>query len=153
MKKNNLKIFSILLFLLYIIFLLWRVFFYAYGGYHRHYVPSIQINIIPFKTISTYLLHYNNVKFNIWFFNLFGNIIAFMPFGILLPFVKKAYQSSKSIIITTFFSSLFIEILQMIFRVGTADIDDLILNTMGGYIGYRLWIEISKWFVINDKEE
>ena len=41
--------------------------------------------------------------------------------------------------------SLTVEILQLVFRVGTFDVDDLILNTLGGIIGYLLLILLEKW--------
>ena len=70
-----------ILFGVYLIFLAWRVFFYAYGNYHRAVIDSINYNIVPFKTITDYWKSYKRIDFNEWFFNLFGNVIAFIPFG------------------------------------------------------------------------
>ena len=41
--------------------------------------------------------------------------------------------------------SLLVEILQIVLRVGSFDVDDLILNTLGGIIGYLLLTLVGKW--------
>jgi glycopeptide antibiotics resistance protein len=38
--------------------------------------------------------------------------------------------------LATFFLSLTFELIQLIFEFGSFDVDDLILNTIGGIIGY-----------------
>ena len=35
--------------------------------------------------------------------------------------------------------TLFIEVSQLILRVGSCDVDDMILNTLGGCIGYGIY--------------
>ena len=66
------------------------------------------------------------------------NILMFIPFGFFLPLVfgwaKKWY---KAIGIALLFS-LCVEVIQ--FFIGrAADIDDVILNTLGGIIGYGIF--------------
>ena len=68
----------------------------------------------------------------------FGNIGWFVPFGFLLPILLKR----KSFLLTTatgLLFSFFIELMQFIFYKGVAEIDDLILNTLGTAIGYLLY--------------
>lgn len=93
-------------------------------------------NFIPFKTITYYLFLANDIKFDIRLENLTGNIIGFVPFGFILPLLLSKFHSFKKIGIATFCLSLTFEILQLIFRFGSFDVDDLILNTLGGMIGY-----------------
>ncbi|GAB6931122.1 hypothetical protein JCM10914A_51050 [Paenibacillus sp. JCM 10914] len=63
----------------------------------------------------------------------------FIPFGILLPYIIKKLRSF------TWFSAYFIgavmvlEIMQTILRVGTGDVDDVILNYIGGCLGFLLY--------------
>jgi glycopeptide antibiotics resistance protein len=65
------------------------------------------------------------------------NIIMMMPFGFLLPLVKK--QSLLSCLFWTFLFSLGIELTQpLVNGIRAADITDLITNTMGGLWGYLL---------------
>lgn len=91
-------------------------------------------NFIPFKTI------FINLQSLAWwheFSNFTGNIIAFIPFGIFVVLLSKHKKiSSKGVLTQSFSLSLCIECLQVIFSLGIFDVDDLILNTFGGLIGY-----------------
>lgn len=93
-----------------------------------------QPNFIPFKTILYYLFADINLEYRIN--NLAGNILLFAPFGFLLPLLSKRFQSIKKVAIASFCLSLTFELLQLIFRIGGFDVDDLILNTLGGVLGY-----------------
>ncbi|MFF3023876.1 VanZ family protein [Gottfriedia sp. NPDC057948] len=72
--------------------------------------------------------------------NIFGNIILFVPFGFSLTSVKR----SKKVILIGLFLSVSIEVVQFLMTLRTSDIDDVILNTLGTYIGYK--ISMSKYF-------
>ncbi|RDW19646.1 VanZ family protein [Oceanobacillus chungangensis] len=103
----------------------------SFDGYYWN-----SYNFIPFKTITYYLFLANDINFNIRVENLTGNIIGFIPFGFILPLLSSKFQSFKKITVATFCLSLAFELLQLIFRFGSFDVDDLILNTLGGMIGY-----------------
>lgn len=92
-------------------------------------------NFVPFKTIYFYLF-LADINFNIRVENLAGNIIGFMPFGFILPLLSKRFQKLGAIVAATFCLSLTFEILQLVFEFGSFDVDDLILNTLGGMLGY-----------------
>lgn len=67
------------------------------------------------------------------------NVIMMIPFGFLLPVAKK--QSISSCMFRTFLFSLGIELIQpLINGFRSADITDLITNTMGGLLGYMLYL-------------
>ena len=102
-------------------------------------------NFIPFRTIIYYLF-YLDINFNIRVDNLVGNIIGFSPFGILLPLLSKRFLNFKKVTMATFCISLTFELLQIIFKFGSFDVDDLILNTFGGILGY-LPIKIIYLFI------
>jgi len=137
-KKRALKIWNIVLYILfgtYLVFLGWRVFFYAYGNYHRVVSSTINYNLVPFRTIDDYFASYGKIAFSEWFFNLFGNIIAFIPFGFfVITLFGRKLNYLKIILLGIIFSAL-IEILQLIFHVGCLDVDDIILNVVGVAIG------------------
>jgi glycopeptide antibiotics resistance protein len=62
-----------------------------------------------------------------------------MPFGFLLPIVKK--QNLLSTVFWTFLFSLGIELTQpLINGFRSADITDLITNTLGGLLGYFIYL-------------
>ena len=62
--------------------------------------------------------------------------MAFMPFGFFLPLVSEHKIKFFKVFITAFSLSLLIELIQLISKVGSCDVDDLILNTLGGLLGY-----------------
>ena len=71
--------------------------------------------------------------------NLIGNVVGFIPFGYILPILYKKRRNWRDIILLTMELSLLIEIIQLVLRVGCCDIDDIILNTFGGWLGYILF--------------
>ncbi|MFB1050014.1 VanZ family protein [Paraliobacillus sp. JSM ZJ581] len=93
-------------------------------------------NFIPFKTITYYLFLANDINFSIRVDNLAGNVIGFIPFGFIFPLLSSKFFNLKKVIIATFCLSLIFELVQMIFMLGSFDVDDLILNTLGGMIGF-----------------
>ena len=89
-----------------------------------------RINLVPFQTIRFYLFS-GRVSDTIAFQNIVGNIVAFMPIGVLIPLLRR----DLSLKFTFFFSlalSGAIEITQYLTGLGSCDIDDLILNVLGG---------------------
>ncbi|MDH6368778.1 glycopeptide antibiotics resistance protein [Paenibacillus sp. PastF-3] len=68
-----------------------------------------------------------------WIYDL-GNVVAFIPFGILIPLL---YPSSFKKFILMFIISIFVlETLQSLTFLGTFDVSDIISNTLGATIGY-----------------
>jgi glycopeptide antibiotics resistance protein len=68
------------------------------------------------------------------FGNVVGNIIIFIPLGIYLPSFKKDKRVLVNLIFI-FSVSLFVETIQGLLGIGVSDIDDIILNCLGGWIG------------------
>lgn len=102
-------------------------------------------NFIPFATILPYVL--GEPTWTIALRNLGGNIILFVPFGLLLPWISHVFKSWKYILLAGFSLSLLFEVTQLVLRTGTFDVDDFILNTFGALFGYLLFRVISQiWF-------
>ncbi|OON90395.1 MAG: hypothetical protein ATN33_03080 [Epulopiscium sp. Nele67-Bin001] len=95
-----------------------------------------RINAVPFIELMK-LLDYGYVAS--FTYNVVGNILWFMPIGILLPMQMRKYWSIFTIAFCGFCVSLSIEMLQFIFGTGISDIDDLIINTIGTIIGYIIY--------------
>ena len=93
------------------------------------------VNLIPFHSIGAYLFSDDMVSRAFALSNLLGNIAIFIPMGVYLPLLIRR----KSIFVNTVWISTVVEVLQYIFAVGSADIDDVILNTVGGLIGVSLF--------------
>lgn len=102
-----------------------------------------EVNFIPFETITMYLQNPQDSNQNLIFFNVFGNILIFIPFGLILAniFQTKLYLYAVCIIIPTIF-----EFSQYALKGGIFDIDDIILNSLGiliGIISVKLWSKIN----------
>lgn len=92
------------------------------------------INLIPFNSIKEYIFSGSATIKKFAFSNVVGNIVIFIPLGTyLLLFKNNKKVITNSIFI--FVVSLFTEIIQGFLAIGSADIDDIILNCLGGLVG------------------
>jgi glycopeptide antibiotics resistance protein len=92
------------------------------------------INLIPFYSIREYISGSSANLKAFAFSNVVGNIAIFIPFGIYLPLFKNDKRVITNLLFI-FIVSLFVEIIQWLFGIGTSDIDDIILNCLGGWVG------------------
>jgi len=92
------------------------------------------INLIPFYSIAEYISGSTENLKRFAFSNLVGNIILFIPLGIYLPLLKKDKRIITNLLLI-FIVSLFVEIIQGLLGIGASDIDDIILNCLGGWVG------------------
>ena len=71
-----------------------------------------------------------------------GNILLFIPLGILLPVLNRKFDNLSSIFLSGIIGSATVEGLQLLislilgFNYRTFDVDDIILNTLGAITGY-----------------
>ncbi len=86
------------------------------------------------------------VKNKIVFVNIIGNIVLFIPLGIIIKCIKFSKNFYKYVIVILIVISL--EIIQWVTKRGVFDITDIILNVCGSYLGF-LFITTPK----NDEEE
>lgn len=84
------------------------------------------VNLVPFKAVKDIFINP---------LNFFGNIFMFVPIGALLVLYSYKCQKIYVTLFTGMAISLFIELIQIFESRGT-DIDDIILNTTGTFIGY-----------------
>ncbi len=94
------------------------------------------LNLVPFTEILRY-------KFGspMFFYNVVGNILIFIPFGYFVSRYIKA-QKITPIFIITFITSLTVELVQL--QIGRAfDIDDIILNVTGSLAGFLIYIGLK----------
>lgn len=98
--------------------------------------PETALNLIPFEQTIKLIHGISKIDF---FYNLFGNIVWFVPFGIFFPMIHKRRIGMIKTVTSGFCLSLSIEIVQYFLGTGIADIDDLIFNTIGALIGYLIY--------------
>lgn len=93
---------------------------------------SYSNNFIPFREIMRY-----NLDSSLFYKNVIGNIILFVPFGYFVSFYLKNLKWYVALILT-FITSVSTEIIQMYIE-RSFDIDDILLNIIGGCLGYLLY--------------
>lgn len=100
---------------------------------------SRNINLVPFETVKLFV---RLAKYSIdsrstalALRNLFGNVVLFIPLGLLSVMYEKLRSFPKFILTVTAVIVL-IEVLQFFTLLGSCDIDDLILNLVGASIGF-----------------
>ena len=89
-------------------------------------------NFVPFKEIMRY-----DFGTTLFFKNIIGNILLFLPFGFFVSYILK----SKDVILPLIISiicSISVETVQL--YIGRVfDVDDIILNVLGGIAGYFVY--------------
>lgn len=131
-------------FFIYALIMLWLLFGQRLGQLSfTGYADKISqnINLIPFTTVRLFL---RLAKFSIdsrsvalAVRNLFGNVVLFMPLGVL-PMIYPRLKGFGSFILTVAVTITAVELLQLFTLLGSCDIDDLILNLWGASLGYLL---------------
>ncbi|MCM3626781.1 VanZ family protein [Paenibacillus glycanilyticus] len=141
-------IFIFYLFFIIKIFLLSRISITEIFNSQR--VINRSINLIPFYSIKDYLFSDSATLKRFSFSNVAGNIIILIPLGTYLSLFRKNKRVITNLLFI-FLASLSVEIIQGLLGIGTSDIDDIILNVLGGWIGifvYKLlaliWREEKK---------
>lgn len=88
------------------------------------------INLIPFRSISPYL---KNITEPYAFKNIIANILVFIPLGFFVS--NKNSKNVFEALIICLGVILSIELIQLLFKIGFFDVDDIILNFIGSLIG------------------
>ena len=93
--------------------------------------------------INYHPLTFLTERYDGWLRNIFGNIAMFIPVGICWGLCFKRLNSVSKVTLAGFGYSLLIEISQIFFYERGSDIDDLILNATGAFIGALLYFGIT----------
>lgn len=144
-KENTLKIFSILLFTIYIGILVWIIMFKC------NLINSIQLSYDYLKDmtikerVSVFIIPFKNyfpesVESPKYIFNSddFLNIIIFIPVGLYSSYFIKKSRFIKVFVITLL-TSLFFELVQLFTLIGSFAVQDFITNITGGLIGFIVY--------------
>lgn len=136
--KNKRRMFYILhsiAFIIYLINLTYQLFF---NPALRHVKAFSSVNISPLKTILLYYTAYERHTLPIKniILNMIGNVMLFMPFGYFVYVLFKPMRSFQPYFFFFLFMIVGVEVIQYIWKVGSADIDDIILNMSGVLVLY-----------------
>ena len=145
MKKHRKALYTKagwLLFYLYIILLSYFLFFSE--RYGRDFTThGYRYNLELFKEIKRFIQYRKQLGFESFAVNIVGNILAFAPYGFFLPLLNRKYRKLIYIILLSFFFSLTVEIVQLYLKVGIFDVDDILLNSIGGITGYLFYLILN----------
>ena len=133
------KILYVVLFAAYLILLFYFLFF-SEGLGRASTEAEYRYNLTLFREIKRFIEYRHVLGYKAVFLNVVGNVIAFMPFGFLLPPLMNYKTNWFVTTIWAFLFSLFVETIQLFFRLGSFDVDDMLLNTIGGLLGYIICI-------------
>ena len=97
------------------------------------------VNVTLFKELTRY-----QVGSKLFFRNIVGNILMFIPFGFFTSYYLKL-EKKRMIFYITLVVSIVIELIQL--KIGRAfDVDDIILNMVGSLLGYFMYRLMDKIF-------
>ena len=94
------------------------------------------INLIP-------IVHLFDV-YDGWLINIIGNVTMFIPVGLAWPFCFKKLDTLGKTVLAGAGFPLFIEITQLPFYDRCSDVDDIILNTTGIFIGALIYFGVKR---------
>ena len=152
MKAKNRRRFRVLgkiLFVMYIGFLLYFLIFSDWYG-RAGGMSEYHYNLILFQEIERFW-NYRDTLGWVAYSNLFGNVLIFVPFGFFMPMASR-YRSFFLTLFYSFGLSFLVEAFQLVTKVGSFDVDDLLLNTIGGVIGFIIFVicnTIRRWHDAN----
>ncbi|WP_268762198.1 VanZ family protein [Bacillus sinesaloumensis] len=114
------------------------LFYWMFFAFSRTKGSEFRYNLTPFSTIRNYFTYYDHFPFHIWVINMAGNIGVFIPFGIILPVLFPRLTNFFRFIVVFIIGITSLEVLQLFSMLGSFDVDDIILNTIGAVIGFIL---------------
>lgn len=131
--------------------ILWLAVFFAFlaGLFALIVLPSgrptgeMHYNLIPFQILRDTATEVQNGNFMGLTISFLGNVVMFLPIGLLPALLWRDISWKKGILIGTL-CSLGIEVCQL--PMGrSADVDDLILNTVGAALGFGIYRLLFRW--------
>ena len=144
-KSTGIRAFAVVLFLIYFVVLFYFLFFSEEMG-RTYSERAYHYNLVPFYEIKRFIQYREVLGMQAVLLNLAGNVAAFVPFGFFLPVFVERCRRLTNTIFYSFELSLLVELIQLITKVGSFDVDDMFLNTIGGAVGYIVYKIVRKWW-------
>ena len=131
------------LFLMYLCLLAYFMFFSESFG-RTDTDRGYAYNLVPLKEITRYFRYYRTLGMPLFLINIVGNMVAFMPFGFFLPIISRRSRKWYNTVSFGLIFSLILETLQLIFKVGSFDVDDMLLNTVVAGLGFLVYRTVQR---------
>ena len=106
--------------------------------------------ILPFWMNLIPIVHLFDV-YDGWQINIIGNITMFIPVGLAWPFCFKKLDAIAKTVLAGAGLPLFIEITQLPFYDRCSDVDDIILNTIGIFIGVLIYFGLKRLRIVKKR--
>lgn len=107
-------------------------------------LPVPKIEWIPFVDTIRVLSDSSTPGFGA-FANIVGNVLMFLPLGLLLPLFWKYFGEMHRTVLFGLGLSVSIELIQLV-SGGVTSIDDVMLNTLGAALGYMCAYSLMQLF-------
>lgn len=107
------------------------------------------LNLELFSTIKFYLCSSSKLPYVVIIKNILGNVVLFIPMGYFL----REFFSKKLSFLLVWMIPIGIETLQYYSMTGISDVDDVLLNAIGGGIGVYLYKMVSDNIIQKIKQE
>ncbi len=107
----------------------------------------------PFVTIREYLYDFNTIPYEV-FMMFFGNLFYFTPLGFIVSRSVRAKRKSVRTVVNLLFPIIaftLLELSQFIFQNGYCEFDDMMMNTLGFWLGNLMFIVLNKAAVFMSK--
>lgn len=138
MNRRGWKLTGWAAFIIYLIALVYFLLFAEMFGRNNADI-CYHYNLVLFREIRRFWHYRKMLGMTAVLLNLVGNVAGLMPYGFFLPFLAVRTRHWYTVTCLTFLFSLTIELAQLLCKVGSFDVDDLLLNTIGGMLGYFLF--------------
>ena len=127
----KLKRIRIGLFSVYIAIVLWITLIDREWGDHK-------AKLLPFWELANVI---KGVERSFYIKQIVGNLTMLLPFGFMLPMLKKV--TLKQVLLISMLFSISIEVVQFVTGRGLMEFDDVFNNTVGAVLGYIIYHEIT----------
>jgi len=138
-QQKKTRLVGMMLLICYTFLLIYFLFFAEWYGRGPVEHTELRYNLIPFLEIQRYIDNWEIIGIDKVILNLGGNILGFVPLGLLVPTIWKSMRRAWIVIYLGFAISVMVECIQLLSCVGSCDVDDVILNTLGTAIGYIIY--------------
>jgi glycopeptide antibiotics resistance protein len=146
--KRFFRLSSIIFGLVYVIILFYALFFKTVNiraGMNG-------VNLVPFSTIMPYIKKAITNLNGPAIMNILANIFLFIPLGFYVEVMLKKRKMIIKIMIILLIP-IIVELIQFVWSLGICDVDDVILNAIGGLLGILVFKVVEKLYCIVKKDD
>ena len=151
--KKKIKAAGAVLFVIYILALIYFLFFAERFGQLAFAEREYHYNLVLFQEIKRFWIYRKQLGALAVMANLLGNVVGFIPFGLILPIISREARGFFFITFSGFTLSLCVETVQLVTKLGCFDVDDILLNTIGGVLGYIVFVVCNLLRRRNDRKK